>query len=74
MYYWFYSYAALAPFKSTPGYMGMRWKLMQQCLEYRQQLLAYKNETPYTYRARRPNDVPDEEVSFCYQDHGNWQT
>ncbi len=48
--------------------------LIHQCLEYRQQLLAYKHETPYTYRVRRPDDVPDEEVSFCYQDHGNWQT
>jgi hypothetical protein len=48
--------------------------LIHQCLEYRQQLLAYKHETPYTYRARRPDDVPDEEVSFCYQDQGSWQT
>ncbi len=72
LYYWFYSHAALVPFKNTPGYTGKRYKFLQQCIEARKQSRYKQNDIPFDYRATVPDDVPTEDVSFVYTEHGTW--
>ncbi len=73
IYAWFYSLKALEPFESTPGYQGIRWRHLQQCIEFRKQMAYADGETPYNYRAAVQDEIP-EEVSFIYGDHGRWTT
>ena len=72
LYYWFYSLKALAPFKSTPGYMGKRCKFLHQCIEARKQSTYDEDDTPFDYRADVLGGVPEEDVSFVYTEHGTW--
>lgn len=72
IYYWLYSYAALEPYTSTPGYRGKRWKFIHQCIDFRKQSEAGRGEVPFEYRAAMPDDVPEEDVSYVYFEHGKW--
>ena len=72
LYYWFYSLKALAPFKSTPGYMGKRCKFLHQCIEARKQSTYDEDDAPFDYRADIPGGVPEEDMSFVYTEHGTW--
>jgi ectoine hydroxylase-related dioxygenase (phytanoyl-CoA dioxygenase family) len=72
LYFWFYSYAALAPYTASPGYVGKRWQFLQQCIAARQQSSVSDGETPFVYRAAVPDDLSEGDVSYIYWDHGNW--
>jgi len=72
LYYWFYSLRALAPFKSTPGYMGKRCKFLHQCIGARKHSTYGEVAAPFDYRAEVPGGVQAEGVSFVYTEHGTW--